>query len=68
MESEYEIHGKARNDVVKVVESEYEIHSKACDDVVKVVESLVAFVGRNFATFRTFRHLSKTEKTFREIG
>ena len=36
VESEYEIHGKACDDLVKVVESDYEIHSKACDNMVKV--------------------------------
>ena len=35
-DSKYEIHGKARDDLVEVVESEYEIHGKTCDSVVEV--------------------------------
>ena len=40
VESEYEIHGKARecDDLVKVVESKYEIHGKTYDNMIEVVE------------------------------
>ena len=42
VESEYDIHGKARecDDLVEVVESEYEIHVWACDSVVEVISGV----------------------------
>ena len=35
----YEIHDKACDYLVEVVESEYELHGKACDNVAEVVKS-----------------------------